>query len=418
MAAARKADANPIPQLRQALRRRLPPPLAEVLLPAVQWRCSAKRVTAVVPNHIWEDLFETHARPVAEEWLAARKRLLITVSRQELVAQHYSREQTFDNFLQDPGNEFALSACRQVLDAPGLAHNPLYLHGPPGCGKSHLLRALAHEFSAMLDNRQVLVIDGPSWVSHLAQELAERGPSPLRDEIEAAVLIVFDDVNALGDRPLAQEQLFHLINNAMEDGRQLALAGRNPPRHLPAIEDRLVTRLAWGLAVPIDPPHLETRLAHLRQLAPVITHEQEPTELTRMVEAFAPDMHHVARLAERLLEGDQITQANDAASFDSVLAHVAQHYAVRPGDIAGKRRHRPVALARQLALLLGRRLTGHSLQALGGMVGGRDHTTVLYNIRQAENRIAADPDYAREVDELAQQILSSDSVQRPGFAAP
>ena len=123
------------------------------------------------------------------------------------------------------------------------------------------------------------------------------------------------------------------------------------------------------------------------------------------VDTFAPDMHQVVKLAERIREGDRPGASADYASFDRIVQVVAERANLRPGDLSSKRRHREVAQARQLALLLGRRLTGHSLDALGGMIGGRDHSTVLYSIRQAEERVANDPALQRDVAEMTQKIL-------------
>jgi chromosomal replication initiator protein len=184
-------------------------------------------------------------------------------------------------------------------------------------------------------------------------------------------------------------------------------AGRAAPRKLAGIEDRLVTRLAWGLAVGIEPPHSETRCALVRRLAGAAADGIENAELAAMVDTLAPDMHQAVRLAERLAQGERPGARDEVASFDRILQVVADRFGLRPGDIAGKRRHRQIAQARQMALLLGRRLTGHSLVALGGMVGGRDHSTVLYGIRQAEERLKHDPQLSRELAELTQQVLTS-----------
>lgn len=401
-------------RLDKLLHKRLQPHLAEVLVPAVTWRVGTRRVTAVVPNQIWEELFTTHALPPVQEELHARRLELTLQSRADEVDAVHSRQPRFGNFLQDPGNQFALTAVRRTLEAPGIEHNPLYLHGPGGCGKSHLLRALVAEATELFGPEQAISLDGHAWVAHQAQELAEHGVGPLRERLTAAAFVVFDSVDALGDRSLAQEQLFHLINNAMEAGQQVVLAGSKAPRRLAGLEERLVTRLGWGLAVAIDPPLLETRLALLRQLAGAATETLDAGELARLVEALAPDMRQTVALGERLTRGERLGLGKERASFDRVIECVARRYGVRAGDIAGKRRHRSIAQARQTGLLLGRRLTGHSLEALGGMVGGRDHSTVLYSIRQAEERLAREPEFAQEIAELTQEILADRSDPRRG----
>lgn len=392
-------------QVMRALAKALPPELAEVLLPAVRLRGASGRMVAVLPNPAWREVFRDHAAETVRALLKGKGLGLHIVCRHDVVAPAVGGGMRFATFLQDPGNQLALTACRRAVEAPGLEHNPLYLHGPPGCGKSHLLASIAAEYRATLDEHAALELSGAAFVAREAQQLAQRNQSPLRARIEQAAVICLDDIDALAHRALAQEELFHLINSCLERGQQLVFAGSQAPRKLAGIEDRLVTRLAWGLAVPIEPPHAETRLALLRQLAGASAIDIEAEELTRLVDVFAPDMHQVVKLAQRLVEGERPGASHEVASFDRIVQAVADRYQLRPGDLSSKRRHREVARARQIALLLGRRLTGHSLDALGGMIGGRDHSTVLYSIRQAELRLKQDSALARELGELTQEIL-------------
>lgn len=392
--------------LLRTLQGALQPEIAEVLLPAVRLRPAAGRLVAILPNSIWLEVFREHALEHAEAALRPRGLSLHLSCRQAAAAPAEAAAPTFASFLPDPGNQLALAACRRAVEAPGLEHNPLYLHGPEGCGKSHLLAAIAGEYREGAGEAGVVELDGPTFVARDAHDLADRGRSALRQRIEEAAAILVDQVDAFAHRQLAQEELFHLINACLDRGQQLVFAGRAAPRKLAGLEDRLATRLSWGLSVGIEAPHTETRCALLRRLAGVAAEDLAPAELARLVDTYAPDMHQVVRLAERLIEGDRPGARDEAASFDRILQVVADRYGLRPGDIASKRRHRRVAQARQMALLLGRRLTGHSLVALGGMVGGRDHSTVLYGIRQAEERLRDDPRIARELAELTQQILA------------
>ena len=129
--------------------------------------------------------------------------------------------------------------------------------------------------------------------------------------------------------------------------------------------------------------------------------------LARVVDQQAPDMHHITSLAARIKRGEDITAQTESTSFDHIVECVSSFYQLRAADIAGKRQLRPIVRARQAALLLGRRLTQHNLVALGGMVGGRDHATVIYSVRQAEQRVEKDAEFAQEIQELTQTILGS-----------
>src|SRR3954471_5542119 len=256
-----------IDQVTRMLETVLPAELGEVLLPALRWRQVPGRMIAVLPNQVWRDLFVEHGLDSARTFLRPHELGVHVVCRQDAEVEARDEAKRFANFLQDPGNQLALAACRRVVEAPGLEHNPLFLHGPPGCGKSHLLAAIGGEFRSMLGDHAVLELNGPRFVAREAQQLAERGQNELRERIEQAAIVCFDEVDALANRALAQEELFHLINSCLERGQQLAFAGQHAPRKLPGFEDRLITRLMWGLAVRIEPPQTETRLALVRQLA-------------------------------------------------------------------------------------------------------------------------------------------------------
>lgn len=387
--------------VRAALARELPAELAEVLLPNLRLRVSGQRLHAVLPNRMWLDAFRTGAGEVAERAAAAVGLVLVVAARDDAAVD---TPRTFDGFVEDPGNRLALAACRRAAREPGLAHNPLYLHGPAGSGKSHLLAALAAEFEVSAGAGGAALFSGDVFVARWAQALAGREAHPLKELIAGAALVACDGVDALAGRQLAQEQFFLLINEALERGQQVVVSGREAPHRLPEFEARLATRLGWGLTVGIEAPLLETRIAVLRRLSPAAA-DIDAGELAALVESFAGDMHAVADLAARIELGDRPDLgAGEETSFDRILQAVAERFGVRPGDITGAGRTRQVARARQAALLLGRRLTGHGLVALGGMVGGRDHSTVLYGIRQAEARLAEDPEFARELAELTAAV--------------
>jgi chromosomal replication initiator protein len=390
-------------EVRSRLAAELPPELTEVLLPALRLRVSAGRLHAVLPNRIWLDAFKSAALEATER-AAKAAGLSLSVAAREDASTDVAR--TLDGFAEDPGNQLGLAACRRVVREPGLAHNPLYLHGPSGTGKSHLLAAVAAEFGVIAGEEGAALFSGDEFVATWAQALAGREPHPLKDLVESSALIACDGIDALSGRQLAQEQFFLLVNSALDRGQQVVVAGREPPHRLIDVEARLATRLGWGLTVAMERPLLETRIVVLKRLSSAAA-ELDPGELTGLVETWAADMHGVADLAARIELGERPDAPGaEIASFDRILQAVAQRYGVRPGDITGAGRMRQVARARQAALLLGRRLTGHSLVALGGMVGGRDHSTVLYGIHQAEQRLAEDSDFAREMAEITRDVRS------------
>lgn len=392
---------QPLETARQALADAAHPEVWQAIEPVLRLRLSGLRLIAVLPNRIWLDAFRVGLQAEAERVAAARGLVLQAMARDDQATQS---RRGLDGFAEDPGNALALAACRRALREPGLAHNPLYLHGPAGTGKSHLLTGMTEAFAAEAGEGGAVLISGDEFVATWAQALSGRDEHPAKELLANAALIACDGIDALAGRQLAQEQFFLLVNDALDRGQQVVVAAREPAHRLRDVEERLATRLGWGLTVALEPPQAETRVAVLRRLSAAAA-EMDPGELAALVDAWAPDMHAVAELAARLELGERPGGAGgEEASFDRILQAVAGRFGVRPGDITGAGRSRSVALARQAALLLGRRLTGHGLVALGGMVGGRDHSTVLYAIRQAESRCESDPAFAREIAELSRAV--------------
>ncbi|MEK7415728.1 MAG: DnaA/Hda family protein [Planctomycetota bacterium] len=391
-----------VERMRAGLTAALSPEFTENLMPHLRLRITGGRLYVVLPNRIWIDAFRSGAQEEAER-IATSIGLTMSVAARD--DAHAPEQRTFEAFAEDPGNQLALAACRRACREPGQAHNPLYIYGPPGSGKSHLVSAMMHELNAAAGDDGSVLFSGDEFVARWAQALAGRDTHQLKETVQSAIIIACDGIEALAGRQLAQEQFFLLLNEAKERGQQVVVTGRLPPHQLSGFEERLTTRLSWGLSVVVELPLLETRLAVLRRLSAVAA-ERDPGELARLVESFAPDMHGIGELASRLDLGETPGNGPDEASFDRILQAVADHYGVRAGDITGSGRVRHIARARQAALLLGRRLTGHSLEALGGMVGGRDHSTVLYSIRQAEIRLDEDATFAKEFADLTRAVLT------------
>ena len=192
-------------QIKRFLGKSIAPEISEVLLPVIKWRQTKTGVTAILPNPIWEDVFIRFAEiPLREELDKHNLRLR---HRCPVVESAAIQQQNFETFLHDPGNEFAVSACRNIIEAPGIEHNPLFIYGPQGCGKSHLLESIKKDFIQLLGEESVLQLNGPQFVNRDAHQLAERTDNELRQNIASAALICFNNVDALINRNLAQEEL-------------------------------------------------------------------------------------------------------------------------------------------------------------------------------------------------------------------
>lgn len=388
----------------------VPPAVTSVLALAVTWRRDARGWVAETALPAWAEAVRLALAQPAAMQSAAQTQTAGDEPVRIIVAEAAARSDDdpqrwsgFRHLLVDPGNQLAVAACRRVAASPGLEHNPLFLHGPSGSGKTRLLQAVCAEIAEGLGGDGIVWMTGEELVARWAHELVARQAGGIRARLASAAVVVVDGIDPLALRDLAQEELFHLINDSRSAGRQLLFSGRSPPIRIEGLTERLATRLSWGLVEAVELPQAETLLACLRRLSPAAM-ARDPSELAALIDRYAQNFHQVLRLAERLDAGDDPGREPRSIPVERILAAVADHTGLRPQDIAGKSRHRAVSRARQLALLLARRLTGHSSAALGTLVGGRDHSTVLYAIRMAEERAAADPAFAREVEELARSF--------------
>ncbi|TVR47048.1 MAG: AAA family ATPase [Planctomycetota bacterium] len=411
-------SANPdLRLIRRLLRKALPVSIGSVLIPALGMRLSGRVWSLRVRNEAWRQVFDLYAIGPCQELATELGLQLETITE----ADPYSQESgpppdkqlpllqaprpSLENFLADPGNQFAHATCRAISEAPGVLHNPLFIYGPRGVGKSHLLHAVAHSLAEQAGAEAVFSCSGSDFVRTVVPELHQNpDDSPLRRQIDQASLFAIDGMEALSERQIAQEELYLLINRALELGQQLLFTARHAPKRIPQLEERVSSRLAWGMSISIDPPVMETQLRFLRQLAGNSALQRNDSELSHQLSIHGGNMHQVLELARHLQDGSSAGAQPTQTSFDRIISVAARAYGVRPGDVASKHRQRPFVMARQAALLLGRRLTKHSLVALGGMVGGRDHSTVLHSLHIAEERLATDPDYAQLIAQLSAEV--------------
>ena len=269
------------------------------------------------------------------------------------------------------------------------------------------MQAVAQDLGHTLGQESVIYWQGDEFTRSIAPQLSDQDGGDALQQLEQAALICIDGVEALSEMPVAQEELYLLINRALDQGQQLLLAVACHRKRIPQLEDRLSSRLAWGLSISIDPPVGETKVRLLRRIAGAAFDDLSNGEQLKLLDLHGGDMHQIVSLAQALVRGEVPLTTNANASFDRIISAAAKAYGVRPSDVAGKHRQRPFVLARQAALLLGRKLTDHSLVALGGMVGGRDHSTVLHSLQQAQKRLDEDADYGVLINQLSQEIIGA-----------
>jgi len=332
---------------------------------------------------------------------------------------------TFDHFVVGPSNRLAHASCVAISQAPGTTYNPLFLYGASGLGKTHLLHAVCHQVRQMAGGAVIELLTCEDFVNRFIRAIEAGDMAAFQGQFRGADVLVIDDVQFLSDREHSQEEFFHTFNALYNNGKQVILSADKPPGEIPSIESRLVSRLNWGLVARIDPPSFETRVAILKKKAHlrgveipdevaeyVARHVQanirELEGALTTIHALALTEHKAIRLelAQQALEG-QIRLATRTVTITDIIDVVTRHFGVRLADVQSKRRSQSITEPRQICMYLARNMTRHSLEEIGGHLGGRDHTTVMHACAKISEARDADPKVKALLDDLAKQITQT-----------
>ena len=323
---------------------------------------------------------------------------------------------TFDRFVIGPGNRLAHGAALAVAEAPSEAYNPLFLHGPPGLGKTHLLAAIANYLRHNAPRLSVRYTTAESFTNEFVGALKTSGSDAFKARYRDIDVLLIDDVQFLQGKPATEEEFFHTFNALYEAGSQLVLSADRIPSELSTLASRLRDRFEWGLAIPVEPPNLATRLTVLRRLveeAGVEIDEGALAELANRIDANVRQLHGAltkviahASLMARPLSSDLISEvipsirSQRPTSVEEIQQRVAEGFGISRAELVGSSRAATPLRARQVAIFLTRDLTDLSLPQIGRLYGGRDHTTVLNSLRRVEAGLDEDRELAEKVREL------------------
>jgi chromosomal replication initiator protein len=330
---------------------------------------------------------------------------------------------TFERFVIGEGNRAAHAAALAVAEAPSEAYNPLFLHGPPGLGKTHLLAAIAHYLHANAPGLGVRYTTAEGFTNEFVAALRSSGTEGFKSRYRDLDVLLVDDVQFLQGKQHTEEEFFHTFNALYEGGSQLVLSADRLPSELSTLASRLRDRFEWGLTIPVDPPDLPTRLVVLRRLAREAGvgdgDHAALSELARRIDANVRRLHgaltrvvaHASLTAKPLspeLIAELIPQdvGSGPTTVEQIQQRVALAFGVSRAELIGTTRAATPLRARQIAMLLTRETTDLSLPQIGRLYGGRDHSTVLNSLRRAEATLDTDPDLAARVSELRSAIHS------------
>ncbi|MEX1081922.1 MAG: chromosomal replication initiator protein DnaA [Halofilum sp. (in: g-proteobacteria)] len=330
-----------------------------------------------------------------------------------------NQEFTFQSFVEGKSNQLCRAAAMQVAENPGRAYNPLFVYGGVGLGKTHLMHAVGNTIYARDGNARVMYLHSERFVADMVKALQRNAINEFKNFYRSLDALLIDDIQFFARKERSQEEFFHTFNALLEGNQQVIVTCDRYPKEVDGLEERLKSRFGWGLTVAIEPPELETRVAILHRKA-----AQAGVELPNEVAFFVAKR---IRSNVRELEGalrrvvanshftgqpitldfarealrDLIALQDKLVTVENIQKTVAEYYKIRVSDLLSKRRSRSIARPRQLAMVLAKELTNHSLPEIGDAFGGRDHTTVLHACRKIaelrEGDVRVDEDYANMI---------------------
>ena len=332
-------------------------------------------------------------------------------------------EFTFDTFIVGSSNKFAHAASLAVATNPGRAYNPLFIYGNSGLGKTHLLYAIRNEIQKNDPKKKIIYVKGEDFTNELVEALMKKSNIEFRQKYRQSDVLLVDDIQFIGGKESTQEEFFHTFNTLYEAKCQIVLTSDRPPKEIKTLEDRLRSRFESGLIADIQPPDFETRIAIIRRKAELLDIEL-PGDVTEYIATrLKSNIRQLEGVVKKLkaknqLYGDKITinvaqktiseiLNNDQPpplTVEMIIDEVARHFGLTGDDIRSSKRNSNISKARQIAIFAVRDITNMSMNLIGEEFGGRDHSTIVYALKQIEKNMEKDPKLKATVNDIIKNI--------------
>lgn len=332
---------------------------------------------------------------------------------------------TFEKFVVGSCNQFAHAAAKATAEMPGTTYNPLFIYGGVGLGKTHLMHAIGHTIKSRSPGMRVAYITSERFMNELINAIRFNKTPAFRDKYRSIDVLLMDDVQFMAGKERTQEEFFHTFNTLHNGQKQIVVSSDCPPREIPTLEERLHSRFEWGLIADLEPPDLETKVAILKRKADmdgirldddiaiymagkVKSNVRElEGSLVRLVAISSMKGVPLSKsLAQESMKNILDSERPIGLSMEQIARVVASHYKLTIEEIKSKNNSRGIAVPRQVAMYLCKKMTRHSFPEIGREFGGKHHTTVMHSVEKIEALCNTDRNFHKEIDELKDSICS------------
>jgi chromosomal replication initiator protein len=332
---------------------------------------------------------------------------------------------TFDSFVVGKSNELAYAAARRAAESDQVLFNPLFLHGGVGLGKTHLMHAIAAEVTQLHPERKIMYMSAEKFMYQFISAIRSKTTVEFKRQFRTVELLMIDDVQFIANKESTQEEFFHTFNALVDNRRQVIISADRSPTDLAGIEERIRSRLGWGLVADIHPTDYELRLGILHAKSENFEDIQIPKEVLEFLASkIISNVRELEGALNRVVAHTELTgqivtidmtrsvlqdllRANDRkVTIDEIMRQVSDYYNLRLSEILSARRARDIARPRQVAMYLAKQMTSRSLPEIGRKFGGRDHTTVMHAVRKIDDLRRTDSALEDDLNRLSHLLGS------------
>ena len=332
-------------------------------------------------------------------------------------------EFTFSSFIVGSSNKFAHAASLAVATNPGGSYNPLFIYGNSGLGKTHLLYAIRNEIHRTNPEKIILYVKGDDFTNELIEAIRLNSASDFRNKYRKSDVLLVDDIQFIGGKESTQEEFFHTFNSLYEAKSQIVLTSDRPPKEIKTLEDRLKSRFESGLIADIQPPDFETRIAIIKRKAELLEMNLPDDIVEYIATRLKTNIRQLEGVVKKLkaqsqLYGEKVTinvaqktisdiLNNDQPpplTVEKIIDEVARTFGITSDDIRSSKRNSNISNARQIAIYAVREITDLSMNLIGEEFGNRDHSTIVYAIKQIEKNMTKDPKLKATVEDIIKNI--------------